>query len=79
MNDGFYDGGVSGERFGDRQWLKEQIDLLPIAMQKDVSNRYKEIYRSLAGDEAQRFRSNSWLRKVVKKSKVVVDKNSLAF
>lgn len=79
MNDSYYDGGCNGERFGDLSWIKEQVDSLPVAMQKDVRERYSVIYRSLAGENNQRFRSNSWLRKVVKKHKVVIDNNDLAF
>lgn len=79
MNDSYYDGGIHGAKFGDDKWLREQVDLLPVAMQKDVTERYKEIYRSLAGDDKQRFRSNSWLRNVVKKHKVIIDSEALAF
>ena len=46
--------------------------MLPISMQKKVSNKYSDIYLKLTNekDRKARFRSNSWLRKTVDKYKV---------
>jgi len=71
----FYNGGEHGEPYGDRSWIFEQISFLPICIQKDVKKRYSEIFKSLSDDENQRFRSNTWLRKVVEKERVIKDKN----
>ena len=65
----FYNGGENGERFGDAEWLTEQIDRLPIAKQRPVSIRYGEIYKTLSIDDPRncRYRSNTWMRKTVEK------------
>lgn len=58
--------------FNDSDWISEQIDQLPISMQKEVSQRYSDIYLKLTNEEDNktRFRANSWLRKTVDKNKV---------
>ena len=59
--------------FNDSDWISEQIDKLPISMQKEVTNKYSDIYLKLTNeqDKKARFRSNSWLRKTVDKYKVI--------
>jgi len=71
----FYNGGENGERFGDAEWLTEQIDRLPIRKQKPVAARYSEIYQQLVLEDPKnyRYRCNVWLRKVVKKYKPIND------
>lgn len=58
--------------FNDSDWISEQIDMLPISMQKKVASKYSDIYLKLTTekDKKARFRSNSWLRKTVDKYKV---------
>jgi|TARA_R110001606_G_scaffold27768_2_gene88649 hypothetical protein len=58
--------------FNDSGWIGEQIDMLPISMQKKVASKYSDIYLKLTNekDKKARFRSNSWLRKTVDKYKV---------
>tara|TARA_R110002051_G_C8581611_1_gene477351 strand:+ start:453 stop:692 length:240 start_codon:yes stop_codon:yes gene_type:complete len=58
--------------FNDSGWIGEQIDMLPISMQKKVASKYSDIYLKLTNDKDKkaRFRSNSWLRKTVDKYKV---------
>ena len=58
--------------FNDSDWISEQIDMLPISMQKKVASKYSDIYLKLTNekDRKARFRSNSWLRKTVDKHKV---------
>ena len=58
--------------YNDSNWIVEQIDKLPIAMQKDVSLRYSDIYLKLTNekDNKARFRANSWLRKTIDKNKI---------
>ena len=58
--------------FNDSEWIGGQIDMLPISMQKQVTNKYSDIYLKLTTDEDRkaRFRANSWLRKTVDKNKV---------
>lgn len=79
MPKNFYNGGANGEKYGDRQWIIEQIDKLPIGMQDKVKERYSDIFESLNGEENQRFRANTWLRMTVKKHEVKVDKNDIMF
>jgi len=74
-----YDGGQHGEQYGDRAWVLEQIDKLPINMQSDIKKRYSEIYTNLDGDLKQRYRSNRWLLAVVKKYKPKLDEGDLLF
>jgi len=59
------------EKFGDLEWINQQIDLLPIRMQKEVKARYSEIYTELCESDPlnSRFRANTWLRKNVDKFK----------
>ena len=59
--------------FNDSDWISEQIDMLPISMQKKVASKYSDIYLKLTTeqDKKARFRSNSWLRKTVDKYKVI--------
>lgn len=68
-----YRGGAHGEQYGDLAWVVEQIDKLPILMQGRVEARYSEIFDSLAGETDQRYRVNTWLRKVVKKHGLSID------
>ena len=58
--------------FNDSNWISEQIDKLPIHMQKKVNDRYSDIYLKLTNEEDRkaRFRSNSRLRLTVDKYKV---------
>ena len=58
--------------FNDTNWISEQIDQLPISMQKQVANKYSDIYLQLTIEEDKkvRFRANTWLRKTVNKNKV---------
>ena len=58
--------------FNDSNWISEQIDQLPISMQKKVSQRYSDIYLKMNNekDSKARFRANCWLRKTVDKNKV---------
>ena len=58
--------------YNDSDWISSQIDMLPISMQKEVSERYSDIYLKLAieEDKKSRFRANTWLRKTVDKYKV---------
>ncbi len=65
----FYNGGMHGERFGDGKFISEQIDMLPIKIQDRMREKYGVIYAELMEtDEINaRFRSNTWLRNVVKK------------
>ena len=69
----FYNGGENGERFGDAEWLSETIDKIPHRKQKAVAGRYSEIYQELVLSDPDkcRFRSNTWLRKVVEKLKPI--------
>jgi hypothetical protein len=64
-----YKGGEHGPTYGDTAFLSEWIDKLPIRKQKPVAMRYSEIYQELVISDPNkcRYRSNSWLRKVVKK------------
>jgi hypothetical protein len=67
-------------KFGDLAFINQQIDQLPITMQKEVKARYSEIYVELCEKDQQnaRFRSNTWLRRVVEKNKPKND-DSLPF
>lgn len=58
--------------FNDSEWIGSQIDMLPISMQKIVSERYSDIYLKLSHEDPLkcRFRANSWLRLTVDKNKV---------
>ena len=69
----FFDGGIHGPTYGDGPWLSEALEQIPFRKQKAVANRYSEIYQELVlSDPRQcRYRSNCWLRKVVKKYTVV--------
>lgn len=80
MND-FFDGDEHGEKFGDKAFISEQIDLLPISMQIKVRARYGEIYAKLSTEDKDncRSRSNTWLRSVVKKHGVKIDNSDDLF
>lgn len=71
----FFNGEPHSERYGDREFISEQIDLLPIAMQKRVRKRYGSIYLQLIKEDKNkcRYRANTWLRATVKKHKAVDD------
>ena len=60
----FKDGAV----YNDTAWIEEQIDMLPISMQKEVAKRYSDIYLKLTTEEDRkaRFRANTWLRQTRK-------------
>lgn len=75
----YYNGEMHGHKYGDIQWISEQIDKLPIGMQDDVDKKYSDIYESLSGENLQRFRSNTWLRAVVVKHAIEVDENDIMF
>lgn len=64
-----------GENYGDKAFLIETIDQLPISRQQPISNRYSEIYSELSNSDPQncRFRCNTWLRKQVERHKPVDD------
>ena len=76
----FYNGEPHSEKYGDKQFISEQIDLLPIALQAEISDRYSEIYKSLVIDDPQkaRQRANNWLRLTVNKHKAI-DRTNLPF
>ena len=59
--------------YNDSDWISEQVDKLPISMQKNVAKKYSDIYLKLTIDEDRkvRFRANTWLRKTVDKYKVI--------
>lgn len=63
----FYDGGQHGTRYGDKSFILEQIDKLPIRLQPEARKRYSEVFRALSGDPNQRQRANRWLVKLVAK------------
>lgn len=75
----YFNGGEHGERYGDRDWIAAQIDLLAIRDQKPVRERYSEIYIKLSGDRDQRFRVNKWLRLTVAKRRYIDLNPSLPF
>lgn len=79
MPKNFFDGGMHGHRFGDLHWIIEQIDKLPIGIQKDVAEKYSDIYESLKGSDLQRFRANTWLRMVIIKYRIETDENETIF
>ena len=58
--------------YNDSEWIGEQIDQLPISMQKGIAKKYSDIYLKLTIEEDKkvRFRANTWLRKNVDKYKV---------
>ncbi len=58
--------------FNDSDWIAERLDLLPISMQKEVAQKYSDIYLKLSHEDPLkcRFRANTWLRKTVDKYKV---------
>lgn len=58
--------------FNDSNWIAEQLDKLPISIQKEVARKYSDIYLKLTSEEDKkaRFRANSWLRKIIDKYKV---------
>ncbi len=58
--------------FNDSDWISEQIDQLPISVQKKVAQKYSDIYLQLSTDNDRkvRFRANTWLRGVVSKYKI---------
>jgi type II secretory ATPase GspE/PulE/Tfp pilus assembly ATPase PilB-like protein len=58
--------------YNDSNWISEQIDQLPISMQKKVTSKYSDIYLQLTKEEDRkvRFRVNTWLRKTVEKNKI---------
>jgi len=76
----YYDGGIHGHRYGDWNFIKIEIDKLPISLQKKTLTRYGEIYRELLEIDPHRSRqrANIWLRKFVDKHKAV-DNNLLPF
>jgi len=75
----YFNGGIHGPKYGDLPWLLEQVDQLPVDLQSEIKERYKEIYRSLEGQDDQRFRSNQWIRRVVEKYKPVKSVENLPF
>lgn len=56
----------------DAQWIQGQLDMLPIHMQKDVCNKYSDIYLRLSAEDPAKCqpRANTWLRRTVDKNKV---------
>ena len=79
LPDNFFNGGIHGSQYGDAEFLKEQIEMIPPRMQKEVSNRYSEIYISLTDSDPQnvRYRANTWVRATVKKN--LPNKNNSPF
>ena len=67
-----------GDIYGDKAWLIEWLDKLPIRKQKPVAIRYGEIYQELVLSDPNncRYRSNTWLRKTVQKVCEEFQKNS---
>jgi len=63
----YYNGGMHGHRFGDRQFVNSQILRLPVDIQGKIRVEYSNKYQSLEGQDDQRYRCNTWLRAVVKK------------
>ena len=61
-----------GPTYNDTNWIEAQLDMLPVSIQKQVAEKYSDIYLKLTvGEERNiRFRANSWLRLTVKKYKV---------
>ena len=51
----------------DAKWIEGQLDKLPIQMQKEVCDKYSDIYLKLSNEDPQKcqFRANCWLRKIV--------------
>lgn len=66
-----YDSSCS-EVFNDSSWISEQLDKLPISIQREIAQKYSDIYLKLSNDDPRfcRKRANTWLRKVVDKYKV---------
>lgn len=67
----FYNGGDNGARYGDGEWLIDQLNQLAKPIREQVSKRYSEIYQELelSDPDKSRCRSNAWLRKTVVKNK----------
>ena len=76
-----YTGGMHGPKFGDLGWINEQIDKLPINLQTGTRENYSAIYTELLESDVRqsRYRSNTWLRKFVKKHGLKVDNSNLMF
>ena len=64
-----YYGAKPDESHGDGAWIAERIGLVPIAIQREIADRYNYIYLKLVGDKKQRFRANTWLRETTEKYK----------
>lgn len=77
----YFNGGQHGERFGDLEWICEQIDKLPIDRQTYTKEKYFNAYAELIelDPENARYRCNYRLLQTVKKYKVVVDNSNLIF
>ena len=58
----------------DADWIMAQLDMLPIHMQKEVSEKYSDIYLQLSNEDPGKCqpRANTWLRKTVDKNKIKV-------
>jgi len=76
-----YNGGIHGEKYGDKSFIDENIDLLPIRLQEETKNRYSEIYSQLEKEDPHhcRFRVNNWLRKMVNKYKAKIENGEAFF
>lgn len=63
--------GCSGESHGDKCWIVQRIGLVPIRMQKELTDRYNDIYKTLGvtDEKNQRRRSNLWLLRTTEKHK----------
>lgn len=60
------------EVYNDTDWIAAQLDRLPISMQKQVSDKYSDIYLKLTieKDKKARSRANTWLRRTADKHEV---------
>ena len=58
----------------DQKWIEGQLDLLPIQMQKEVCDKYSDIYLQLSTEDPGKCqpRANTWLRKMVDKHRVTI-------
>lgn len=77
----FYKDEMFDGHYSDEKWIAGMIDLLPIALQKKIADKYSDIYLKLSNEDPKlcRRRSNTWLRLTVDKYKVVHNNNGELF
>tara|TARA_R100000951_G_scaffold91472_1_gene79832 strand:- start:3342 stop:3581 length:240 start_codon:yes stop_codon:yes gene_type:complete len=70
-----YYGKSEDETHGDLSWINSRIGLLPIAIQREVEERYDYIFLKLKNDGEKRYRqrANLWLLRTTEKNKAVND------